>query len=766
MTAFKKNNAGIRSLLSSVFFLSGFASLIYQVVWQRLLTVYYGVGSISITLIVSVYMLGLGIGALIGGYLAERVKNKLGLYLLVELSTGCFGIISLPFLDWLGRNTAASSPFASFFYMFLFLCLPTILMGITLPLITKIFNSFVRDFLKTVSFLYFINTLGAAVGTIFASLVLISFFGLDSALYVAAGINVGLAVLIYIGGRLRTAPEPGVAAVGAEPAEGSIFGRVAFLLVFLTGFLAVGYEIVWFRLIAVLVKASPYAFSCVLSVYLFGVALGSFLMNRYLSKTPAANRKRLFFSLQFLIGLYVAVVIIAFVFLTKHSFLGGLARTSFLTEVHPVFKLPSLESAGAFFKDLYALSDILLWPAFLVFVPTLLMGASFPLISALALTRRDREGKTVGTVYFFNIIGNTLGGVLTGYVLLPLLGTELTLKWFAVAGLAFGLLVHARRTPSINPSSKGVPRAAGLPRYALVGAAIAATLWLFPGRTRLYEMIHHSPFPGSTAQIDEGIDTVVVSYEDQDKLEAYIGGQGHGRRPGYNYYWETMEAVSFPRRLENVLIIGFGTGSITEAMLKTEGVERITIVEISRSLMKNLTRRHFFKEMLSDPRITLIIDDGRRFLLKSDAKYDLILMDPLKSSTSYSTNLYSFEFFSLISRRLNEEGVFFAWTDEFRVMPKTVRTAFNHVRVYDYFCLASNDPWRETPGRREKLLENLLPRESWHLVRQKSQKYLGGDDYIIKVSRGYPINRDRRPVSEYYLGLKVRSASLEKQRRG
>src|SRR5262245_59213521 len=156
----------IRSL-AFIFFLSGFASLIYQVAWQRLLTIHYGVGPLSITLIVSIYMAGLGVGGLIGGFLAERVKQRLVLYCIVELLIGVFGLVSLPFEVLLGRYTAGSNYLVSSFYIFLFFFIPTSLMGITLPLITKIFNHLIQNFLNTVSFLYFVNTIGGAAGALF-----------------------------------------------------------------------------------------------------------------------------------------------------------------------------------------------------------------------------------------------------------------------------------------------------------------------------------------------------------------------------------------------------------------------------------------------------------------------------------------------------------------------------------------------------------------------------------------------------------------------
>jgi len=247
----KKTSLNTISLLSLVFFFSGFAALIYQVAWQRLLTVYYGVGSLSITLIVSVFMFGLGLGSLYGGRLAERTKNILNLYFIVELLIGCFGLLSLPFLDFIGRYTAGSSYVLSFFYMFLFLSFPTVLMGITLPLLTKIFNRLIHDFITTVSFLYFINTIGAAVGAVFSSYVIISFFGLDVAVYCAVVINFILAVLIFLVKYIPSESPLQKSTNNTSNDQKDTFGKIAYLLVFITGFLAIGYEIVWFRVVQV-----------------------------------------------------------------------------------------------------------------------------------------------------------------------------------------------------------------------------------------------------------------------------------------------------------------------------------------------------------------------------------------------------------------------------------------------------------------------------------------------------------------------------------
>ncbi len=740
----KESYLKLTTLFSFIFFFSGFAALMYQVSWQRLLTVHYGVGTVSITLIVSVYMFGMGIGSLFGGFLAERINNKIFLYFIVELLIGFFGLISLSFLDFLGRYTAGSSYILSFFYMFLFLSLPTLLMGITLPLLTKIFNNLLRDFLKTVSILYFLNTLGAAVGAVFASYAVISFFGLDTAVYVAVIINFLLAVLIFLA-KYYPEVDP-VHETGHELLPGnreSIFGNVAYLLVFVTGFLAIGYEIAWFRVIGILVKASPYAFSSILSVYLLGIAVGSLLMGRCLERHKIMNRKNIFFLIQVSIGIYVIFIFAGYYYLTKYTPLEIFTRVSFSNILHPRFLMPSFESLSSFLRGMYAIFDVFLWPAVFVFIPTVLMGASFPLISLLALSQRNKEGKTVGTVYFFNITGNVLGGIATGFLLLPYLGTEITLLVFSLTGIMFGIFVS------------GPP----VVKTAIVLVAAAASIILFPGRGRLYETMHTSPGKGFEKYFEEGVDGIIMTYKKDETVKNYINGRAHGGRPGYWFYYEAIEAAAFAPKMENILLIGYGTGSIAEAILKVDEVRKVTLVELNRTLIRNLEKIPLFSEMLSDEKIDLIIDDGRRFLLRTAQKYDLILIDPLLTTTSYSNNLYSRQFFLLARKHLNRGGIFMVYTEEHRVMPKTVLSVFKQVRMYDFFLLASDMPFRRNTERSEKLTARFSPGVRAKLAEKYGpDTFVGDQDHIRKISASYPVNQDWKPVCEYYLGLQVRNA--------
>ena len=746
-----------KPLLVFVFFLSGMDSLIYQVAWQRLLTVYYGVGPISTALIVTIFMVGLGLGALCGGALAERTRARIRLYMAVELLLGFFGWFSLPYLDFLGGATAGSSYQATAVWMALFLIIPTLLMGMTLPLIVKIFSGRFADFLGTVAFLYFINTLGAAVGALVASYGIISFLGLDRCIYLAAAINLLLASLIAWAGRGASADSGAAPSLAATAAPASTpagrahgLGRTAWLVVLITGFLAIGYEIVWFRVMEVLVKASPYAFSTVLAIYLCGIALGSFAMHRALPRSRVADRRSLFFLLQFLTGCLVALSFVAYYELTLHTPLRILTRASFFRNVHPGFELPPLEHPSLVFSSI----DIVIWPLFFVFVPALLIGASFPLISSLALSKADQEGRTVGTVYFFNTVGNALGGIATGFVLLPVLKTERTLLVFFSLNLLMGLFVTTL-------AGRRLPIAV---RSVVVLGLLGLAVVIFPRPGQLYEAMHSPLGHHDRTFQEEGIEGIVYTTQDGERISNYINGLVHGGRPNPAFYAEAIEALSFAQDAQNILVIGFGTGSFVEVMERLPGARKITLVELNDTLMRNLRRIPLFHNMLSDPRLDVIIDDGRRYLLRTDEKFDMVLIDPLWSTTAYSNNLYSHQFFTMVRQHLRPEGVFLVWTDELRVIPKTVHSAFPHLRFYSMpprfgFTIVSASALKRDEARRGPVIATFPP-EMQEQIRREAISYLGDSAYVEALSRGLPINEDRRPVCEYYLGLKIRQATL------
>ena len=734
--------------LLAVFFLSGLTSLICQVAWQRLLTVHYGVGAVSIALIVSVYMFGLGIGSLLGGRLAERTPDPYVLYAVVEVALGLSGFMSLPIILALGRLTVDSTPIVAFASLFAFLAVPTILMGISLPLLTKIFVSITGDFMYSVSRLYFINTLGASIGAVFTSYILISWLGLNGSVYLAAAVDLVLAAAILLSRRNvrqeilpRTAGEP-----GGDSAAGR--GRVAYALVFVTGLIAIGYEIVWYRVIGVLVKDSPYAFSSILAVYLLGIALGSLTINRYMAGKPDAHRKDIFYFLQFLVGLSVMVTVAGYYLLAQSGPIRSLTHLSFSSEMHPSLDLFARSMGRHSFEDAYLLVDVLLWPLAFTLVPCMLTGASFPLIASLALKRRGCEGSAIGTTYFFMVLGNVLGGLLTGLVLVPAIGTEMVLLAFTSLGLMFGLMPRAigfRRVPAA---------------YRITGVLILvlANVVAFPRRGALYSVIHAAPFTPHIMRFQEGLDAVVLTYEDGDRFRNFINGQGHGYRPGPFFLAEGIEGLSFSPSPQKVLVIGFGAGSITETVLALPEAQQITVVELSGTAITNLLKFQVLADILHDGRVRVVVDDGRRYLERTREQFDVILMDPLRITSAYSGNLNSRQFFSLARSRMTPAGVLMAGgIGDNPVIRRTLLEEFHFVRAYAGFSLASPAPLYQSTERRERLL-GAYPADVQKEIEVFTKGGLEGKA-LEAATEGYPVNEDWRPISEYYLGLQLRRRS-------
>ncbi|MEM9413033.1 MAG: hypothetical protein AAGA30_18130, partial [Planctomycetota bacterium] len=413
---------------------------------------------------------------------------------------------------------------------------------------------------------------------------------------------------------------------------------------------------------------------------------------------------------------------------------------------------------------------------------TILMGASFPLISSLAVTQENQEGGTIGIVYFFNVLGNVTGSLLTAFVMLPIIGTEASMLILSIIGFAFGLLPIFR---------------ASKPKRIIgcisIAVCIACSWLFFPERGMVYQVIHTHPAITkiktdlfgmghaeslSISQInqvyghfrelkseqpekldkdyrlnfEEGVEGIVLTWETPNQLLNYIDGLNHGAAPGYDFYAEVLETIACTEQTKNVLIIGFGIGNNHDLVLRSDELEQVTVIELNQSLIINLQKIPRLKKQLSDPRSKLIIDDGRQFLLQTEQKFDLILADPLRSATAYSNNLYSQNFFDLVSQRLAPNGIFFVWMDEHQVIPRTLASVFPHIRKYEGFAVASNSQIRRNPHRRDKLLESFSLTEQ-EKIDQFSSRYLGDQDWILESTSNWPINVDNKPRSEYYLGL-------------
>ena len=416
-----KGSRAQSALLAALFFCSGFPALIYQIVWQRVLFSIYGVNVQSVAVVVSAFMLGLGIGSLVGGRVSEKFPDRgISIFGICELAVAGFGLISLRLFHWASVFTAGTSLGYIILFSFLLLILPTMLMGATLPLLVEQLVRSSRSVGYSVATLYFVNTLGSAVACYVCAQVLLRNFGESGSVTLAACLNTVVGATAFLYGRSQRL-NPGSAEVDDTSDAGtekSLSLGTAAVIAGASGFLALGFEIAWFRIFAIATFDRAPAFALLLSTYLAGIAAGSFL-----SET-LCRRKR--FNPVTVAGSAMLVAAAISVYLPPL-----MANLSW-------HNIPVLMSAPAFF------------------LAACFLGSVLPLLCQSSVSADNSAGKSVSLIYLSNIIGSTLGSLVVGFVLMNYFGTQAISMQLAAATALTGLIVILFREGHFQAPPKAV----------------------------------------------------------------------------------------------------------------------------------------------------------------------------------------------------------------------------------------------------------------------------------------------------------------------
>lgn len=735
------------SALLLIFFLAGMPALVYQVAWQRTLSLYFGVDIYSTSITVATFMLGLGLGSLFGGHLADRSEQPRVLYSACEGLLGLFGAVSLPTFGMVGDALAGSSLLLVAGANFALLLVPTLLMGMTLPLMCQCVRVTDGAVGQHFSKLYAVNTMGAALGAVLSAYFMIGYLGLFGATLSAAALNIGLSIaaLMFIPRRESTEAKTYFAPAAAPRTTAT--GMLVVTCALLSGATALGYELVWYRMLTVLLHGTVYVFGTILFVFLCGIALGSWAARR---KSDHGNPFARFALTQFGIAGYVLVVSL----LIGHaSFLPGLRHAigaTSLTSFHPA---PELFSGDFSLRSIYSLLDIGAWTLLFVGPPTLLMGYGFPQLMRAGTDSVSRLGRSVGKIYLANIIGSTAGSLLVGFWALHLLGTERTLQLLIFIGCLTGMLA----------SSKALSARDGLPsirsyRLPAIGAACSVVaLSVFPQPLAIVRALHYADFDQVSFLVAEDRSGVValrtqhdiISFDEERQIlgaqRLLIDGSTHGTFSGetddvvLDYAVRiALSAHAAPRR---ILSIGLGDGKMCAAAAAQPGVEELVVVELNSALPRVLAETHQGEALFASDKVHLIVDDGRRWLLANpDERFDVILMWPLHAAHANSGNLYSAEFFALLRSHLAPGGLIFSRSADPFSTARTIASEFDHVvRLDSYSYVASDSPLSFVPSRTGLSAEEVA-------------RQLEADrTTILRETAGAPLNRDFRPNSEYYL---------------
>ena len=660
----------------------------------------------SLATILAVFMGGLALGSYLGGRLARRVRNPVRVYGLLEIFIGLYcalipwGIDALqPLLATVYRDHYDSPGLfvlIQFCLCGLVLLLPTILMGVTLPLVAGHVARRNPGVSWTVGLVYGINTLGAFLGVMAGGFLLIPHIGVSHSNLTGVALSVGVGVVALVASFRMSAISDAVplpARVSQNKCDGDVRERSdsgsawplphwLLLLGFgVSGFAAMSYQVGWTRIVTLSVGSATYAFTLIVGAFILGLALGAPVIGRL------GDRR----------GWSVPLLIVCQLGLS----LGGVISVRLLGDL-PVHIAVTVSRHGDSFAQLQIAEFATIF--FLILFPTFLMGGMLPLVCrCLAWDGRGAVGEVVGKAYASNTIGAILGACLAGFVMIPVLGMQQTIGAAAVLNaLVGGCFLLAWRRPGVG--LRVILSAAAV--LSLLVLALESTEW----NKRVITSAPYLEAPSITANISEPrrvvrslIDTRPEPVFYREDIVTTVTVTRHGNlhtlriagKPSAGEYDRTQSLLAHlpllihrsPRR---ILILGLGAGGTLHSTLRHESVEQVDCVEISPAV-REAADRFFYQNSrpLDDPRTYLRVGDGRQHLAMSDRRYDVIVSQPGNPWMAGSSALFTREAFQQMRDRLNHGGVAAVWLqgwmplDAVRAHIATFHSVFEDMDIWE-----------------------------------------------------------------------------------
>jgi len=689
--------------LSLLFFLSGFSALSVELVFVKYLGYVFGTTAHAVSTVLAAFMLGLSLGNVIGGRISERIQRRLRWYGSLELGVGIFALAS----PWLFRGMgelvgSIGSAIADgqhgitwltllrFVLASLIVLPPTVAMGISFPLLVR----FIRDLPNlegNIGRLYTINTLGAAVGTLLCTYVVVAAAGLFGTLFLVAEINtivfLGCWYLDrdYEGARSTGRAEPDAlrARERIEPDDASqtrqasvqsaaispvadrfasrwLSPRVLYTLAAMSGFVTLAFEVLWSHLLATVVGTSTYAFGLVLAIFLVALTLSGAIVSRFVGRLSSRAVAAL---LGF--GLLATGLSVAYSMSNWQS-------------AGAIFELVGYFNPGFLGRELTR-AVVVVW---LIFPPALAMGILFPTALSLQRAGPADSSRRVGITYAVNTAGTIVGSTITGFWLIEHLGSQGTMRLLAglVTLVALPVLwVIERRALRFCAMGAGLACCASLiwsEPWDIARMTSGSNIYFAPGFDRnRHKLVHF------VEDVHGGMTTVV-----SDKAENTL--MTNGKFEGNNGP-ERLDQILFAaipnlyvKSRDRALNIGIGTGQ-TASVLHAFGYRDLDVVDISPNIVE--TSRRWFKDVhhrvFDEQNVHVHIRDGRNHLLLSQEKYDLISIELTSIWFASAGNLYSREFYELCRRRLTDTGVLQQWVQLHHIELEDIATIINTMKT-------------------------------------------------------------------------------------
>ncbi|MGB0882474.1 MAG: fused MFS/spermidine synthase [Vicingaceae bacterium] len=681
-------------LIILLFFISGFSGLIYQILWSRQFKLLLGSSIVSVSIIVAMFMLGLLIGSWWIGKRLEKnlVKNELKYYGYLELVIGLFGLLLyfiLPHTKFLfsifGAPSIQFNYIKLIFNLILTFCLlgiPTIAMGATLPLLINYFSKSIENFRKTTSQFYSINAFGGAIASIIAGFFLIKYLGVNGSILVAIILNLTigiLAIFISLNDGQEKIKEEDDKSLNPTESKVNKITKIILLTSFLTGFIAISYEVLWIRCLNYILNNSTYTFSIILFVFLAGIAIGSIIIS-YLKKN--INHHLLVGILQYLLSICALAIISLF-----YSFSSS--------QIFSKLFLEREDSVSLWYQDV---GLNLIFSVIVFLIPAILMGMTFPLLSDMYFYhKKTNSGVAISKVYVVNTLGSILGALIPIFIFIPLFGSiKITLYIFAI----LNIIIAVYYTYNSHFSKKKILSVLFLTSFSLLCFNITPNSILIS-----LESINQNQ-KNKPIFYKEGIMATVKVYNKDGYAKSLSIDGITIASEAFKAKESTIGHLPFltKKPIKNVLAVGLASGSTVGSILKHKEVEHIDVVEIVPSVLDAV---EYFKSVNQDvrknPKVEIYIDDILSHLSYSKKKYDVISSDGKFSVLNKSnTTMLSKDYYQICKEHLSNKGIFIQWIStevpnkHFNSILSTAKSVFPYSEMFlirkNLFILSSNEP--------------------------------------------------------------------------
>ncbi len=639
-----------------LFAASGCAALIYEIVWLQLLQLVIGSNAMSLAVLLGTWMGGMCIGSLLLPRMVPLSQNPLRIYALLELATGVCGVLvlfGLPLLQNVYVEGVASGlPNAALRSICCAICLlpPTILMGATLPLIARWVES-TPSAAAWWGYFYGSNIAGGVLGCFLAGFYLLRVYDMSIASYLAAAINFIIAAASFA--ILSSVPSGSESATESRPASATLISKRPWDVYFsigISGLTALGAEVVWTRLLSLMLGPTTYTFSIILGVFLAGLGVGSAAGARIAAKR--GNPRLLLVQCQ--VGLALAMA------------WAGILLADWL----PYWEGNLNSTAGPWIGFLH---DI--WRSMLpIFPAALLWGASFPIALACAAESESGtdSGRVVGEIYGANTVGAIIGAVAFSLVFIPALSLHGSEQLLMIISLLGATALVGLTYKTVSPKLL-----AGFGVAIVLAVLLPATPWKLIGFGRR--------LPTTTGNWNLLYTT--------DGMNSSIAYSQYEHETTYFHVTGKVEASTEPQDMSlqrmlghlpailhtnprSILIVGCGAGVTAGTFVVHPEVEHITICEIEPRIPP-ATAKYFADanhNVMKDPRTHIVFDDARHFVLTANQKFDIITSDPIHPWVKGMASLYTTEYFDLCKRHLNPGGIVTQWVPLYESSFETVQS--------------------------------------------------------------------------------------------